>query len=244
MLTTRVVFVTRRLDTNTRKASEPERKSPVQLHEDMLSSRRIIDTKISRLQSELSSQTAALQLIKRQRAADEQMITDLLNEQETLRQAQQASARSSAYEHEVAQLRDQLSANEAALRKHQEQVAASHAQIAAYEASLATTQSEIRQKEDDVERLMADCNRMIQEQADAAAVKQLEIEDALLEAKTSLEQQLDINTYLRDEVSRLREESHHLKNQIQEMDSDVVPKLLRLEDENEQLRAELARYRR
>jgi chromosome segregation ATPase len=219
----------------------PERKSNVRIHEDMMSSRRIIDTNMQRLQSELTMQAAALQAIKAQRQADEQMIHDLLNEQENLRVQQSQQTDHAKFEVEMQILREQLSKNEAALRKHQDQVTKSHDQIAEYEASLEAKKAEIRQKEDEVEKLMADCNRMMQEQADSAAVKQLEIEDALLEAKTSLEQQLDINTYLRDEVTRLREENHHLKNQIQEMDSEIAPKLIRLEDENESLRAALAR---
>ncbi|KAF1313785.1 hypothetical protein FI667_g16991, partial [Globisporangium splendens] len=232
------------LDDNARVKTDPERKSTAKIHEDMLSSRRIIDTTVSKLRSELTMQAAALQSIKSQRAADEQMIQDLLNEQENLRRAQLQQKDQAKYEQEMQQLRAQLEKNEQALHKHQEQVIASHDQIAKYEASLAKTQEEIKQKEDEVERIMNDCNRMVQEQADLAAVKQLEIEDALMEAKTSLEQQLDINTYLRDEVSRLREENHHLKNQIQEMDSEIAPKLFRLEDENEELRRQLAAYRR
>uniref|UniRef100_K3X590 Fibronectin type-III domain-containing protein n=1 Tax=Globisporangium ultimum (strain ATCC 200006 / CBS 805.95 / DAOM BR144) TaxID=431595 RepID=K3X590_GLOUD len=229
---------------DTARVKTEEHKSTAKIHEDMLSSRRIIDTTVSKLRSELTMQAAALQSVKSQRAADEQMIQDLLNEQENLRRAQLQQKDQAKYEHEMQQLRAQLEKNEQALHKHQEQVVASHDQIAKYEASLTQTQEEIKQKEDEVERIMNDCNRMVQEQADLAAVKQLEIEDALMEAKTSLEQQLDINTYLRDEVSRLREENHHLKNQIQEMDSEIAPKLFRLEDENEELRRQLAAYRR
>ncbi|KAF4325314.1 hypothetical protein BBO99_00000417 [Phytophthora kernoviae] len=213
----------------------------VQQHEDMLASRRIIDTRLVKLQQELSAQSSALQTIKSQRAADEQMITDLLNEQETLRAAQIQQQGQVQYELEMQTLRAQLEKNEEALNKHQEQVTASQDQIASYEASLEAKKGEISQKEEEVEKIMADCDRMVQEQATLAHVKQLEVEDALLEAKTSLEQQLDINTYLREEVSRLREENHHLKNQIEEVDSEVVPKLVRLEDENEQLRAQLNR---
>ncbi|KAF1778376.1 hypothetical protein GQ600_9717 [Phytophthora cactorum] len=218
-----------------------ENDNKVQQHEDMLASRRIIDTRLMKLQQELSSQTAALQTIKSQRVADEQMISELLNEQEKLRVAQNEQQGQAQYELEMQTLRAQLEKNEEALRKHQEQVNASHEQISSYEESLEGKKNEIAQKEEEVERIMADCNRMVQEQADLAHVKQLEVEDALLEAKTSLEQQLDINTYLREEVSRLREENHHLKNQIEEVDSEVVPKLVRLEDENEQLRAQLNR---
>ncbi|KAL4106177.1 hypothetical protein PRIC1_004231 [Phytophthora ramorum] len=218
-----------------------EQDRQVQQHEDMLASRRVIDTRLVKLQQELSSQTSALQTIKSQRAADEQMITELLNEQETLRSAQSQQQGQVEYELEMQTLRAQLEKNEEALHKHQEQVSSSHEQITSYEASLEAKKSEIAQKEEEVERIMDDCNRMVQEQADLAHVKQLEVEDALLEAKTSLEQQLDINTYLREEVSRLREENHHLKNQIEEVDSEVVPKLVRLEDENEQLRAQLNR---
>ncbi|KAG3237158.1 hypothetical protein PI124_g17848 [Phytophthora idaei] len=218
-----------------------ENDNKVQQHEDMLASRRIIDTRLMKLQQELSSQTAALQTIKSQRVADEQMISELLNEQEKLRVAQNEQQGQAQYELEMQTLRAQLEKNEEALRKHQKQVNASHEQISSYEESLEGKKNEIAQKEEEVERIMADCNRMVQEQADLAHVKQLEVEDALLEAKTSLEQQLDINTYLREEVSRLREENHHLKNQIEEVDSEVVPKLVRLEDENEQLRAQLNR---
>ncbi|KUF91933.1 Mitochondrial Protein Translocase (MPT) Family [Phytophthora nicotianae] len=218
-----------------------ENDNKVQQHEDMLASRRVIDTRLMKLQQELSSQTAALQTIKSQRAADEQMITELLNEQEKLRATHNEQQGQAQFELEMQTLRAQLEKNEEALRKHQEQVNASHEQIANYETSLEAKKTEISQKEEEVERIMADCNRMVQEQADLAHVKQLEVEDALLEAKTSLEQQLDINTYLREEVSRLREENHHLKNQIEEVDSEVVPKLVRLEDENEQLRAQLSR---
>lgn len=218
-----------------------ETDNKVQLHEDMLASRRIIDTRLMKLQQELSAQAAALQTVKSQRAADEQMITELLNEQETLRAAQSKQQGQVQYELEMQTLREQLEKNEEALRKRQEQVNTSQEQISSYEVSLEAKKSEIAQKEEEVEKIMADCNRMMQEQADLAHVKQLEVEDALLEAKTSLEQQLDINTYLREEVSRLREENHHLKNQIEEVDSEVVPKLVRLEDENEQLRAQLNR---
>ncbi|GMF18074.1 unnamed protein product [Phytophthora lilii] len=223
-----------------RKAAR-ESDNKVQQHEDMLASRRIIDSRLMKLQQELSAQAAALQTVKSQRAADEQMITELLNEQETLRAAQSQQQGQVQYELEMQTLRAQLEKNEEALRKHQEQVNASQEQISSYEASLEAKKSEIRLKEEEVEKIMADCNRMVQEQADLAHVKQLEVEDALMEAKTSLEQQLDINTYLREEVSRLREENHHLKNQIEEVDSEVVPKLVRLEDENEQLRAQLNR---
>jgi chromosome segregation ATPase len=210
------------------------------MQEDMLASRRIMDTTIQKLQRELHAQSSSLQTLKSQRAADEEVITQLLNEQEALRTAQAQQQDSAQYELEMQQLRAQLEKNEQALRKHQEQVNASHEQIASYEASLEATREEIEHKEDEVEKLMADCNRMMQEQADAAAVKQLEIEDALVEAKTALEQQLLNNTYLNSELVRLREENHHLKNQINEMDSEVVPKLVRLEEENEQLRAALA----
>lgn len=232
-----------RLDT--RNKDDNERQAKVKVQEDMLASRRIMDTTIQKLQRELSSQATALQMLKHQRAADEEVITELLNEQETLRSAQQHQQHQGNEQHELEmqQLRAQLEKNEQALRKHQEQVNTSHEQISSYEASLEAKKLEIQQKEDEVERLMDDCNRMMQEQADAAAVKQLEIEDALMEAKTSLEQQLANNTYLHDEVSRLREENHHLKNQIQEMDSEMVPKLVRLEEENEQLRAALAARR-
>lgn len=218
-----------------------EADSRVQQHEDMLASRRVIDTRLVKLQQELSAQTAALQTVKSQRAADELMISELLNEQEKLREAQSQQQGQEQFEMEMQALRAQLESNEAALRQRQEQVTASQEQISSYEASLEAKKHEISQKEQEVEKLMADCNRMMQEQADLAQVKQLEVEDALLEAKTSLEQQLDINTYLREEVSRLREENHHLKNQIAEVDSEVVPKLVRLEDENEQLRAQLNR---
>ncbi|KAG7383515.1 hypothetical protein PHYPSEUDO_003608 [Phytophthora pseudosyringae] len=223
-----------------RKAAR-ESENKVQQHEDMLASRRIIDTRLMKLQQELSGQASALQTVKSQRAADEQMISELLNEQETLRAAQNQQQGQVQYELEMQTLRAQLEKNEDALRRHHEQVNASQEQISNYETSLEAKKSEIAQKEDEVERIMADCNRMVQEQADLAHVKQLEVEDALLEAKTSLEQQLDINTYLREEVSRLREENHHLKNQIEEVDSEVVPKLVRLEDDNEQLRAQLNR---
>jgi chromosome segregation ATPase len=195
-----------------RKAAR-ENDNKVQQHEDMLASRRIIDTRLSKLQQELSAQAAALQTVKSQRLADEQMITELLNEQETLRAAQSEQQGQEQYEQEMQTLRAQLERNEEALRKHQEQVNASQNQISSYESSLEAKKAEIAQKEEEVERIMADCNRMVQEQADLAHVKQLEVEDALLEAKTSLEQQLDINTYLREEVSRLREENHHLKNE-------------------------------
>ncbi|CAI5741961.1 unnamed protein product [Hyaloperonospora brassicae] len=218
-----------------------EDEGKLQQHEDMLASRRVIDTSLGKLQQELSAQTLALQTIKSQRAADEQMITELLNEQETLRSAQSEQQGQVQYELEMQTLRAQLEKNEQALRKYQEQVNASHEQVLHYETSLQVKEREIAQKEEEVERITADCNRMVQEQADFAHVKQLEVEDALLEAKTSLEQQLDVNTYLREEVSRLREENHHLKNQIKEVDSEVVPKLVRLEDENERLRAQLSR---
>lgn len=224
---------------NERKSSR-EVEQKVQEHEDMLASRRIIDSRLTKLQRELSMQTAALQSVKSQRAADENMISELLNEQEKLRAAQNEQQGQVKYDLEVQTLREQLESNAEALRKHQEQVNASYEQIARYEASLEAKKSEIIEKEEEVERIMADCNRIVQEQADVAHVKQLEVEDALLEAKTSLEQQLDINTYLREEVSRLREENHHLKNQIEEVDSEVVPRLVRLEDENEQLRARLS----
>ncbi|TMW58242.1 hypothetical protein Poli38472_011830 [Pythium oligandrum] len=237
-LQTQISKLTSMLDDQKKPA---ERQPNVRIHEDMMSSRRIMDTTIHSLQSELHAQTIALQRIKAQRALDEEMIHELLNEQENLRTQQSQQKDQVKYELEMQVLREQLNKNEATLRKHQEQVAASHDQIADYEASLEVKKTEIQQKEEEVEKLMADCNRMMQEQADAAAIKQLEIEDALMEAKTSLEQQLDINTYLREEVTRLREENHHLKNQINEMDSEIAPRLVRLEEENEQLRAALAR---
>ncbi|RLN89762.1 hypothetical protein BBJ28_00021427 [Nothophytophthora sp. Chile5] len=218
-----------------------EADSKTQLHEDMLASRRVIDTRLVKLQRELSAQASALQTLKSQRSADEQMITELLNEQEALRTTQSQKQDQVQYELEMQTLRSQLERNEQALHKHQEQVNASHEQITSYEKSLEDKKGEIAQKEQEVERIMADCNRMVQEQADLAHVKQLEVEDALLEAKTSLEQQLDINTYLRDEVMRMREENHHLRNQIDEVDSEIAPKLVRLEDENQQLREQLRR---
>lgn len=92
-----------------------------------------------------------------------------------------------------------------------------------------------------MERLIADCNRIVQEQADVAHAKRIELEDALIEAKASLEQQLDINTYLREEVTRCREENNHLKNQIDETDSKIASKLVALEEENWELRRALGR---
>lgn len=214
----------------------------VKHHENMLSSRRLIDTKIQSLQFEVHDQALTLEHLIKQREQDEKVIIDLLNEQERLRATQPTmNALSSLQQKEVQELREQLEKNEEALRQHQEQVTEGAEKISQYEKSLEQKRLDLSQKEKEVEKLMADCNRMVQEQADTAHAKQVELEEALLEAKASLEQQLDINTYLRQEVSRFREENHHLKNQIEEMDSKIAEKLVTLEDENMELRHALGK---
>lgn len=51
------------------------------------------------------------------------------------------------------------------------QVIANHDQIAPNEASLTKPQGEIKRKNKGVESLVIDCNRMMQEHSDIAAVK-------------------------------------------------------------------------
>ncbi len=109
-----------------------------------------------------------------------------------------------------------------------------------YEKSLAAKRDEIAAKELEVERLMDDCRRMMQEHADVAYIKQLELEDALMEAKVSLEKQMNTNTMLHEELARLRQENADLKQSIEEFDSKIAPKLVHLEEENAYLKARLS----
>ena len=50
---------------------------------------------------------------------------------------------------------------------------------------------------------MQDCGRLVQEQADTAHAKQLQLEYALQEAKEALEQQVHTTELLRNELARL-----------------------------------------
>nr|CCA21267.1 conserved hypothetical protein [Albugo laibachii Nc14] len=237
MLQAQITKLTSILNGPSRQNTEEEMRGKVKCHENMLSSRRIMDTSIQKLQSELKDQACALAALKNQRSRDEKVISDLLNEQEHLQKIKNAESTNDAkHVEEMKLLREKLNQNELALCKHREQITISAAKISEYEDFLQEKQSKITQKEQEVERLMADCNRMVQEQADVAHAKRIELEDALIEAKASLEQQLDINTYLREEVTRFREENRHLKNQIDEMDSKIAPKLVALEEENWELR--------
>ncbi|CCI46676.1 unnamed protein product [Albugo candida] len=179
---------------------------------------------MQKLQSELKDQACALATLKSQRSRDEKVISDLLNEQEHLQKITNAEHTNDIkHANEMKQLSEKLNQNEMALCKHQQQMTQSAAKLLEYEESLKEKQLNIMEKEDEMERLIADCNRIVQEQADVAHAKRIELEDALIEAKASLEQQLDINTYLREEVTRCREENNHLKNQSMRQTQKLLP---------------------
>lgn len=109
-----------------------------------------------------------------------------------------------------------------------------------YEASLKGNKLNIMEKEDEVGWLMADCNLIVQEQAEVAHAKRMKPEDALIEAKDSLEQQLDIDWYVL--IARghsLAWRKFPFKNQIDETDLKIV--LVAHEEKNWQLRRSLGR---
>ncbi|CAK4084640.1 unnamed protein product [Aphanomyces euteiches] len=205
--------------------------------ENLMASRMDVEATISKLRSEIKVQAQSMEALEKMRKMDEQVITDLLAEQEKLRQLQ--SHQSPHEQEELERLKQLVEANEANVRKHQEQLLSKQSQIQEYEQSLATKQSEIARREVEVERLMDDCRRMMQEHADIAHCKQLELEDALLEAKLSLEKQLENNQLMHEEMQRLRHENASLKQSIEEFDSKIAPKLVDLEEENALLKAQL-----
>lgn len=87
---------------------------------------------------------------------------------------------------------------------------------------------------------MADCNLIVQEQAEVAHAKRMKPEDALIEAEDSLEQQLDIDWYVL--IARghsLAWRKFPFKNQIDETDLKIV--LVAHEEKNWQLRRSLGR---
>ncbi|ETW09888.1 hypothetical protein H310_00332 [Aphanomyces invadans] len=207
--------------------------------ENLMESRMDVEATISKLKSEIKVQAQSMEALAKMRRMDEQVITDLLAEQEKLRdlQTQQAPGE----QHEIERLKSMLEQNENKLKKHQEQISTKQSQIQEYEESLATKQAEIARREVEVERLMDDCRRVMQEHADVAHCKQLELEDALLDAKQSLEKQLENNNLMHIEMQRLRQENASLKQSIEEFDSKIAPKLVHLEEENAELKLRLGR---
>ncbi|RHY09190.1 hypothetical protein DYB30_009755 [Aphanomyces astaci] len=206
--------------------------------ENLMESRMDVEATITKLKSEIKVQALSMESLEKMRRMDEQVITDLLAEQEKLRQLQTQQAPHE--QQEIERLKAMLDANEAKL-KHQDQISTKQGQIQAFEASLASKQTEIARREGEVERLMDDCRRMMQEHADVAHCKQLELEDALLDAKQSLEKQLENNNLMHDEMQRLRHENAALKQSIEEFDSKIAPKLVHLEEENAELKLRLGR---
>ncbi|KAF0693495.1 Aste57867_15550 [Aphanomyces stellatus] len=205
--------------------------------ENLMESRMDVEATISKLKKEIKVQADSMQSLEKMRKMDEQVITDLLAEQEKLRQLQTQQAPGEAQE--IERLKHMLDTNESKLKTHQDQISAKHRQIQEYEESLAVKQSEIARREGEVERLMDDCRRMMQEHADVAHCKQLELEDALMDAKQSLEKQLENNNLMHEEMQRLRSENASLKQSIEEFDSKIAPKLVHLEEENAYLKAQL-----
>ncbi|OQR96563.1 metalloprotease family M14B [Thraustotheca clavata] len=214
--------------------SSPRNKKRVPTaQENMMASRMDMDANISKLRHELTEQASTVNALEKQRKLDEEVISELLNEQEKLRKMQQTVQSSDKDQAEIARLQELLKLNEEKLNNHQNQALNGQAQIDAYESSLEQKRKELALKEQEVERLMEDCRRVMQEHADVAHCKQLELEEALLEAKNALERQMDNNAMLHEEIARLREENTQLKQSIEEFDSKIAPKLVQLEEEND-----------
>ncbi|RHY34478.1 hypothetical protein DYB32_000928 [Aphanomyces invadans] len=168
--------------------------------ENLMESRMDVEATISKLKSEIKVQAQSMEALAKMRRMDEQVITDLLAEQEKLRdlQTQQAPGE----QHEIERLKSMLEQNENKLKVHR-----------------------------------WPCS----EHADVAHCKQLELEDALLDAKQSLEKQLENNNLMHIEMQRLRQENASLKQSIEEFDSKIAPKLVHLEEENAELKLRLGR---
>ncbi|OQR99299.1 hypothetical protein ACHHYP_07115 [Achlya hypogyna] len=209
------------------------------VQENLMASRMDMDVNIAKLRNELTEQASAMQALEKQRKLDEEVITELLNEQEKLRTLQATAQSATQDQAEIARLQALLRQNEEQLHNHQNQALHGQAQIDTYERSLAQTRAEIARKEVEVERLMDDCRRVMQEAADVAHCKQIELEEGLLEAKNALERQMDNNAMLHEEIARLRQENMQLKQSIEEFDSKIAPKLVQLEEENEYLKRRL-----
>lgn len=199
-----------------------------QAKDDLLSSRRLVDETILNLQKEMESQVQQVETLKSQRHADIEMIQELLNEQENLRQKQVKNVKAT---HQMEKLTKDMEKNEQEIAKYQKEMETRKQEIEAYEHAVENKKRLLVEKEKEIERMMKDCQRLMQEEQDRAQASIMHLEDALGHAKESLEQQVDMNTYLREEVTRLREENHHLKNQLEDSDRQKAEDIVRLERE-------------
>ncbi|KDO33067.1 hypothetical protein SPRG_01882 [Saprolegnia parasitica CBS 223.65] len=121
--------------------------------ENLMASRMDMDVNIAKLRNELLEQAATMKSLEKQRKLDEEVITELLNEQEKLRTLQETAQSSASDQAEIARLQSLLSANEAQLHNHQNQAIHGQSQIETYERSLEQKRQEIAVKEMEVERL-------------------------------------------------------------------------------------------
>ena len=154
----------------------------------LLKDRSVTDGKLQTLQNTVEEQTGKLCALQSQKRNHEELIESLLKEAETLRAAGTESA---------------ALAKEAQIMSYQSTAEQERSTIASYEKVLEETRNEIRDKEIEVERIMEDCRRVVQEHADTAQALKMTMEDALEEAKESLERQVEMNALLRQEMNKI-----------------------------------------
>lgn len=185
---------------------ELEKSRVLNKHADLVSTRSEKDAMISKLQEELQANANTLVSMQEQKATHERLINDLIREGEELKQR----------DGEVAS----VELNQKQLQEYQTKHAQDVAQIQHYRTSLADTRQEIATKEEEVEKIMQDCRRLVQEHADTAHAKQLQLEDALQEAKEALEQQVNTNELLRNELARLGPEYQQANATIERLSAE------------------------
>ncbi|KAH9072417.1 hypothetical protein Ae201684P_021996 [Aphanomyces euteiches] len=190
--------------------------------------------RLSRSCDRKSMQAQSMEALEKMRKMDEQVITDLLAEQEKLRQLQS---------HQSPTNKRNLNVSSSSLKPTKQMCGNIKSSYCPSSRKYKNTSSLLRRNRAKLRaaksKLMDDCRRMMQEHADIAHCKQLELEDALLEAKLSLEKQLENNQLMHEEMQRLRHENASLKQSIEEFDSKIAPKLVDLEEENALLKAQL-----
>lgn len=80
----------------------------------------------------------------------------------------------------------------------------------------------LMEKEKEVENIMQDCRRLVQEQADAAQAKQFMLQEALTDAKSSLETQVNMNALLRNELAEIGPEYQAANATIDKLTSENI----------------------
>lgn len=182
------------------------RSTVVEAQDDLFTNRVAKDATIAKLQHELQENAITLKSMQVQKTTHEKLIQDLIREGEELKQKKTEKA--------------VMRQHEAKMKELTQQQAEYETNMQSYQVSLEKTRLEIKEKEEEVERIMQDCRLVVQEHADNAQAKQLQMEYALQEAKESLEQQVNTNELLRNELAQLGPEYQQSLETIQRLSTE------------------------